>query len=45
MIRRIGIMLEYSKPCFLKNSCDSALIRSVSKVMRLNCYFFANSTT
>jgi hypothetical protein len=45
MIRRIGIMLEYSKPCFLKNSWDSALILSVRRVMRLKLFCLAKSTT
>lgn len=45
MIFRIGIMLEYSNPRFLKNSWDSALMRSVSRVMRLKCFFFAKSAT
>lgn len=45
MILRIGIMLEYSNPCFLKNSWDSALTRSVSKVIRLKFFCLANSNT
>ena len=45
MIRRIGIMWECSNPCFLKNSWDSALILSVSRVMRLKFFRFAKSST
>ncbi len=41
----IGIMFEYSNPCFLKNSWDSALILSVSRVMRKNFFCFAKSIT
>ena len=44
-IRRIGIMFEYSKPFFLKKFCDSALILSVSRVMRLKSFCRANSIT
>ena len=33
--RRMGIMLECLKPCVWKNSCESALMRSVRSVMRL----------
>lgn len=33
---RMGIMLECLKPCTWKNSCESALMRSVRSVIRLN---------
>ena len=31
--RRMGIILENWKPCFWKKDCDSALMRSVSRVV------------
>lgn len=45
MMSRIGIIFEYSKPRFSKNAWDSWLMRSVSRVIRLKCFFLANSTT